>query len=96
MFNDEPDCGQVHSIYESETERKKCEPSLLFEKDSGVCPLEKGSDRPVRAVKDFCPIPKHLLSLPDPVLCRTMDLHSSRRSGNLRGDYFLMADCVNS
>lgn len=67
MFNDEPDCGQVHSIYESETERKKCEPSLLFEKDSGVCPLEKGSDRPVRAVKDFWPIPKQLPSLPSPV-----------------------------
>lgn len=65
MFNDEPDCGQVHSIYGSETERKKCEPSL--QKDSGVCPLEKGSDRPVRAVKDSGPIPKHLLSLPDPV-----------------------------
>lgn len=78
MFNDEPDYGQMHSIYGSETgrkrvgngaetERKKCEPSLLFEKDSGFCLIEKGSARPERAIKDFWQIPKHLLSLSSPV-----------------------------
>ena len=67
MFNDEPDCGQMHSIYESEKERKKCGPSFLFEKDSGVRLIEKGSARSERAVKDFWQIPKHLLSLSSPV-----------------------------
>ena len=54
MFNDEPDCGQVHSIYESETERKKCEPSLLFEKDSNSHLTEaEGAGRPERALQNF-------------------------------------------
>lgn len=95
MFNDEPDCGQVHSIYGLETERKKCEPSLLFEKDRGVCPLEKGSDRPVRAVKDFWPIPKHLLSLSDPV-CAALWICIHRVAVETCEEIiFLMTDCVN-
>ena len=76
MFNDEPDCGQVHSIYESETERKKCEPSLFLKRAAVFVQLEKRIGQTGRRLKRFLANFKTASEPAESGLCRTVDLHS--------------------